>query len=106
LIVRLNEHPDADIPALCADFDIPPEVGERALRELEDRGLVANADGSRIVTPTGVEIARRLVAERRASLARRCEGWSPEDNAELDTLLSDLAHDLARQPAREVAVPA
>ncbi len=49
LIVRLSEDPDADIPALCAAFDIPPEVGERALHELEQKGLVTTADGARPV---------------------------------------------------------
>ena len=109
LIVRLREDPNADIPALCAEFDIPAEVGERALGELEERGLIAVTDGAqpgRIVTAAGEDIAQRLIAERRASLARRCEGWSPEQNAELDTLLTELAQELVREPSPEVAVPA
>jgi EmrB/QacA subfamily drug resistance transporter len=112
LIVRLQEDPAADISALCADFDIPVEVGDRALHELDDAGLVtvaATADGGpavRTVTPEGEEVAQRLIAERRASLARRCEGWSPEQNAELDMLLTQLAHELVRHPSPEMAVPA
>ncbi len=108
LIVRLSEDPTADVPALCAEFDIPPEVGERALAELEQAGLVTvAADGERAVTPEGTAIAERLIEERRASLARRCDGWSPESNDELDALLRELAQELSREPAsHEVVVPA
>ena len=112
LIVRLHEDPAADIPALCRDFDLPVEVGERALAELTVAGLVTvttSADGAppvRAVTPEGEEIAQRLVAERRASLARLCEGWSPEQNADLAGLLTRLAHELVQEPSQEVGVPA
>jgi EmrB/QacA subfamily drug resistance transporter len=106
LIVRLHEAPDADIPALCRSFAIPVQVGERALAELGAHGLIAMTEsGDRSVTAAGDEIAERLIEERRASLARLCEGWSPEDNDELAELLRGLARDLAREPAPEVAVP-
>jgi EmrB/QacA subfamily drug resistance transporter len=115
LIVRLAEtdeaHP-ASIPQMCADFDIPLDVGQRALRELDERGLLrrdpaAGEERGRVmgVTPAGAEIAARLVAERRASLERVCAGWQPEDNEELAGLLTRLARELspdedgARAPA-------
>jgi EmrB/QacA subfamily drug resistance transporter len=113
LIVRLQEDPRANVPALAQSFDIGPEVAENALRELDSRDLLARdpAAGNvrgRIVglTPAGDEIATRLVAERRASLARRCAGWSPESNDELDALLTRLARELTREPGEHVAVPA
>src|ERR1039458_8892226 len=61
LIIRLHEDPAADIPALCADFDIPLAVGERALDELGARSLVvasSPADGrpARELTAAGGEI--------------------------------------------------
>ena len=103
LIVRLHENPAADIPALCGDFEIPVQIGERALDELVGAGLVTDveiADGAPeyLVTAEGEEVVQRLVAERRASLARRCDGWSPEQNPELNELLLTLARDLAREP--------
>ncbi|HEY3725862.1 MAG TPA: MFS transporter [Solirubrobacteraceae bacterium] len=109
LIVRLHENPAADIPSLCRDFAIPEAVGERALRELRDLQLITEGDGGapvRTPTPEGEEIVRRLIEERRASLARLCEGWSPDDNAELTELLTGLARELVREPAREVGAPA
>jgi predicted MFS family arabinose efflux permease/DNA-binding MarR family transcriptional regulator len=105
LLVRLQEadaaHP-ASIPQLCEDFDIPLDAGQRALRELDERGLLrrdptAGEDRGRVVgvTPAGAAIAGRLVDERRASLERVCAGWRPEDNEELAGLLTRLARELA-----------
>jgi EmrB/QacA subfamily drug resistance transporter len=107
LIVRLDEDPAADIPALCETFDIPLDVGERALSELTSAGLVTVAEltegaPEHLVTAQGKEIVQRLLAERQASLARRCDGWSPEHNPELDELLRGLARDLAREPSPEL----
>jgi hypothetical protein len=52
-------------------------------------------------------MAERLVAERRASLARLCAGWSPEQHADLAGLLTRLARELSREPAdHDVSVPA
>jgi len=110
LIVRLQENPGADIAALCGDFDLPAAVGDRALAELRAQGLVIvsgaesgagnGAQPDRTVTPEGQEIVERLVAERRASLARLCEGWSPDQPADLAGLLTRLANELSRQPSR------
>ena len=110
LIVRLHENPAADIPALCEEFDIPVEVGEQALQELVSAGYVNVAELSAgtpeyLVTAPGEEVVERLVAERKASLERRCEGWSPENNPELNELLLQLARDLAREPSHDVAAP-
>jgi EmrB/QacA subfamily drug resistance transporter len=111
LIIRLDEDPEADVPALCQAFDIPTEVGQKALDELVGAGMVtvgSNGDGAviRQVTPAGEDVVERLVAERKASLARRCEGWAPEQNPELSRLLTSLAHDLVREPAQYDVVPA
>ena len=110
LIIRLQEDPRANIAQLCQDFDIPLEVGERALRELDERALLerdpAAGDGrGRVVglTPEGRDIASRLVEERRASLARLCDGWKPDDNDELAGLLTRLARELACQPDEQMA---
>ena len=109
LLVRLQEADDAhpaSIPALCEQFDIPLDVGQRALRELDERGLLrrdptAGEDRGRVVgvTSEGAAIADRLVEERRASLARRCSGWAPEDNEELTGLLTRLARELSPDEA-------
>ncbi|MGH2892080.1 MAG: MarR family winged helix-turn-helix transcriptional regulator [Solirubrobacteraceae bacterium] len=109
LVVRLEEsdtaHP-ASIRQLCEDFHIPLDAGQRALRELDERGLLqrdptAGEDRGRVVglTAAGAQIAGRLVEERRASLERVCAGWQPEDNEELAGLLTQLARELAPDEA-------
>ncbi len=110
LIVRLHEDPAADIPALARDFDIPSEVAQRGLAELLNRGLITvteNDDGSELRAPTleGDEIAQRLIDERRASLARLCEGWSPEQHPDLAGLLTRMARELAGDPAPKAGAP-
>jgi DNA-binding MarR family transcriptional regulator len=108
LIVRLQEDARADVPALCAAFDIPVAVGQRALEELETRGLIITAianDGrpeTHQLTPAAEQIAQSLVDERRASLDRLCAGWAPDQHAELAAFLTRLARELAREPPVEV----
>jgi EmrB/QacA subfamily drug resistance transporter len=123
LIVRLHDDPAASIQDLCQSFDIPPEVGEQALAELQARSLIVvgndppggfgSADSSTAIdavrftlSAEGEEIVGRLVEERRASLARLCEGWSPEQHPDLSGLLSRLAQELVREPSAEVGAPA
>ena len=60
-------------------------------------------DRRHALTPGGQEIAHRLVAERRASLARLCEGWAPEQHADLAGFLTRLADELEQEPPVEVA---
>jgi DNA-binding MarR family transcriptional regulator len=109
LIVRLREDPGASIPALCSRYDIPQAAGERALQELRGRSLLVVAPGAEPgselitgVTPEGEDIVERLVGERRASLERLCEGWSPDQHADLAGLLTRLAREIAREPSSEV----
>jgi EmrB/QacA subfamily drug resistance transporter len=101
--VRLDEDPAADIKALSASFDIPPEVAERGLGELRERGLLTDADAAHPLTPEGTEIVARLRAERQASIARLCEGWSPEQNAGLTQLITRLAAEVGREPHEDLA---
>jgi EmrB/QacA subfamily drug resistance transporter len=110
VIVRLHEDPAADLPALARDFDIPLEVARRGLAELLDRGLITvneneNDSQSRALTAEGEEIAQRLIDERRASLSRLCEGWTPDKHPDLAGLLTRMARELAAHPEPREAVP-
>jgi EmrB/QacA subfamily drug resistance transporter len=103
LLVRLHDDPNADIDRLCSNFDVPFEVGQTALAELRERGFVEVVDGDgRRLGPGADEAVERLVAERRASLARLLEGWSPEKYDELAALLTRLAQELSREPSEEL----
>jgi hypothetical protein len=101
LAVRLHEDPDADIPALAEQFDIPAEVADAALFELTTKGMVSAPDEGGAGHPTtaaGEEAVGRLIEERRASLCRLLDGWSPEQYPDLAALLTRLARELAREP--------
>jgi hypothetical protein len=118
LIVRLHDDPHADIPALCRSFDIPVDVGERALQELAEHSLVtlgpapapdAQTTAQQVVTnvtPEGEQTAQRLIEERRASIARLCPEWSPDEHADLQGLVHRLAAEALNHPSSEVATPA
>jgi EmrB/QacA subfamily drug resistance transporter len=115
LLFRLHENPEADIPALCEQFDIPLEVADRALEELEAKGMVAApavdgevaeretvASAGCPTTPAGEEAVAKLIAERCASLNRLLDGWAPEEHHDLVTLITRLARELAAEPPAEL----
>jgi DNA-binding MarR family transcriptional regulator len=112
LLARLNENPRAELPVVSDAFDVPLDVAERGLAELEQRGFVTAApDAGSLaepgppaheLTPAGREAVEKLIAERRVSLARLLEGWSPEQHAELATFLHRLAHELVHDTDAEV----
>ena len=62
----------------------------------------------REVTANGDEIVERLITARRNAIAELCDGWSPEDNEDLSSLLTRLARELLREaPARPASpIPA
>ncbi|MGZ4266263.1 MAG: hypothetical protein ACXVS6_19355 [Solirubrobacteraceae bacterium] len=103
LLVRMHEDPAGDIDALAESFDVPADVAWPALTDLRDRGLVVERPGSdggaviREVTATGEEVVERLVTARRAAIAELCDGWSPDDNEDLSSLLTRLARELLRE---------
>jgi DNA-binding MarR family transcriptional regulator len=55
------------------------------------------------LTEQGAEAADRLIAERRASLARLLDGWEPEQHADLAKLLTRLADEVGVSPTGELA---
>jgi DNA-binding MarR family transcriptional regulator len=103
LLVRLHDDVAADLGELAERYDIPSDVVAGALDELVARGLVVLGTGDqtppRTVSPEGEQIVERLVAERRRTLERLLDGWSPERHDDLAKLLSRLARELVREPA-------
>jgi hypothetical protein len=100
LVVQLQQNPAMDIPATAQAFDIPESVSAAALQELWSRAYVERGDdGTLALTASGNEVAGKLLAERRASLERLCDGWST-DHPDLAGLLTRLAREI--QPDRPV----
>jgi EmrB/QacA subfamily drug resistance transporter len=112
LLVRLSEDPHTDLEEVSRRFEVPLEVTRKALEELEERGMVLETqpadDGgpTHTVTPAGQEAVAKLVAARRASLARLLDGWSPEQHVDVAHLLTRLAHELVRERPADAPVGA
>jgi len=105
LLARLSLEPDANLEELAAAYDVSIETADRARDELLERHMVLGDDVGRLtLTTDGREAADKLVAERRASLARLCEGWSPEQHDDLAKLLTRLAQELQPDTPAEATV--
>jgi DNA-binding MarR family transcriptional regulator len=97
LLARMHCEPEVPVVQQAADWDVPLDRAHAGLVELVERGMVADiAEGTPIrgVTELGQDTAERLIAARRAALARLLEGWEPERHAEVASLLSKLAQEL------------
>jgi DNA-binding MarR family transcriptional regulator len=55
------------------------------------------------LTPAGRSAVEKLIAARRASLARLLDGWSPDQHVDLAELLTRLATELVGERPAEVA---
>ncbi len=101
LIVRLHENPAADVEALCAQFDDPARRRDRGARRASAKGDAA-APRARSRRP-----ARTRPSAWSRSAGRRWPGYASTGiRACIRTwpeVVHRLAHDLAREPARELA---
>jgi EmrB/QacA subfamily drug resistance transporter len=114
LLARFSEDPHTDLADVSRRFDVPLEVAERGLAELKEKGMVvetpgADAPGADATTPThtltpaGDQAVEKLIAARRASLARLLDGWAPDDHVDVAKLLTRLATELVGERPAEVA---
>jgi DNA-binding MarR family transcriptional regulator len=54
------------------------------------------------LTPAGQEAVEKLIAARRAGLARLLDGWSPDQHVDVAQLLTRLAGELVGERPAEV----
>jgi EmrB/QacA subfamily drug resistance transporter len=105
LLVRVGEDPHLDLADIARRFDVPLGVAQQALQEGKERGMVVEAQRSDgpggsacTLTPAGQAAVAKLIAARRARLARLLDGWSPDQHGDLAHLLTRLAGELAGEP--------
>ncbi|WP_067171574.1 MDR family MFS transporter [Microtetraspora niveoalba] len=91
ILARVARTGRAGRAALAARAGTTPESGARCAQPLVDRGLVERSGEDLVITGAGREAVRRMVAVRRAALARHLDGWNPDSDPELTALLSRLA---------------
>jgi EmrB/QacA subfamily drug resistance transporter len=78
-------------PELARQAGVTVEEGHPNAQLLVDRGLITRTDRVLALTPAGAETAERLFAAQRDWLQRQLAGWSPEQHAELDGVLTKLS---------------
>jgi EmrB/QacA subfamily drug resistance transporter len=78
-------------PELAKQAGVTMAEGHPNAQLLVDRGLITRTDGVLALTPTGAETAERLFAAKRDWLQSQLAGWSPEQHAELEHVLTKLS---------------
>jgi EmrB/QacA subfamily drug resistance transporter len=96
-LARLGELEPATPEAVTAATGVDDARLDRALRELERRGLVDETHGAYSFTPDGRRAYDAVVSVRRATLEELVRDWSPEDHAQLTGVLDRLARSLASE---------
>ncbi|MEV0970692.1 MFS transporter [Microtetraspora glauca] len=91
VLARVARTGRASRTALAERAGTTVQRGTDCSQPLVDRGLVERSGDDLIITGAGREAARRVIAVRRAALARHLDGWNPDSNPELTALLSWLA---------------
>jgi EmrB/QacA subfamily drug resistance transporter len=101
LLFRLQEQAPISQQGLAQRFDLPADWLTPSIETLQEQGLVARtapADGQGDeqlqLTSTGQETVTRLTTALHDNLSELLDGWSPEQEAELATLLHRVTGNL------------
>jgi EmrB/QacA subfamily drug resistance transporter len=94
VLARLAKHGDVAGPALAREAGVTVEYGRPYVDALVERGMVWRDGDVLRLTPAGSAAADRVFAARREGLERLLSGWSPEQHAELASMLDRLSHAL------------
>jgi EmrB/QacA subfamily drug resistance transporter len=78
-------------PELARQAGVTMEEGHPNAQILVDRGLVTRTDAVLALTPGGAQTAELLFAAKRQWLEHQLAGWSPEQHAELEHVLTKLS---------------
>jgi EmrB/QacA subfamily drug resistance transporter len=76
---------------LARQAGVTVEEGHPNAQLLVDRGFITRTDGVLALTPPGAETAERLFAAKRDWLQQQLSGWSPQQHAELEQVLTKLS---------------
>jgi EmrB/QacA subfamily drug resistance transporter len=94
VLARVSEGEPIDAEVIAEEHAVDPKrVGAR-ITELRELGYVEGPDDQASLTAAGRDAIERLVAARRERLSELLDGWSPEQESELATLLSRMARDV------------
>ena len=106
LLFRLQDQTPLSQESLAQRFHVPADRLTPSIESLLQKKLItltAQADGQLQLTAAGQQTIDRLTTASHDSLAKLLDGWSPEQEAELATLLRRVAADLfSEQSSKEL----
>jgi DNA-binding MarR family transcriptional regulator len=76
---------------LASQAGVTVEEGHPVAEHLIGRGLITRSNGLLALTSAGEQCAAKLFAAQREWLEHQLEGWSPEQHAELELILTKLS---------------
>jgi EmrB/QacA subfamily drug resistance transporter len=109
VLAKLARHGNVHGTALAAQAGVSMEEGRPYVDLLVERDFVRRDDGMLVLTPEGSVAADRIFACARDGLEQLLAGWSPEQHAELASMLDHLSRALLGDDAdrrRAVSQPA
>jgi EmrB/QacA subfamily drug resistance transporter len=91
ILTRLANQGATPGPELAQQAGVTVEEGHPNAQLLVDRGLMTRIDGVLALTPAGAQTADKIFAAKRDWLEHQLAGWSPEQHAELENMLTKLS---------------
>ncbi|HSZ41847.1 MAG TPA: MFS transporter [Trebonia sp.] len=91
ILTRLARQGATPGPELAAQAGVTVEEGHPSAQQLITRGLITRTDGVLALTPAGQGTAEKLFTTQRDLLQHLLAGWSPDQHAELETVLAKLS---------------
>jgi EmrB/QacA subfamily drug resistance transporter len=94
VLTRLARQGPTQGPELARQAGVTVEEGHPVAQQLVDDGLITRTDGVLALTPAGERTADKIFAAEREWLCDQLTGWSPEQHAELEHVLTKLSRAL------------
>jgi DNA-binding MarR family transcriptional regulator len=94
VLTRLARQGATPGPQLAEQAGVTVAEGHPVAEDLISRGLITRTGGVLALTSAGELTADKLFAAERDWMERVLAGWSPEQHAELDDILTKLSHAL------------
>jgi EmrB/QacA subfamily drug resistance transporter len=94
ILARLAKQGPTPGPELARQAGVTMDEGHPNAQLLVDRGLMTRTDGVLALTPAGEQTAARIFAAKHDWLQQQLAGWSPEQHAELEHVLTRLSREM------------
>ena len=94
ILTRLGRQGATPGPELASRPASPSKKGHPAAQLLVDKGLITRTDGALALTADGQRVTDKLYATQREWLCHQLAGWSPDQQAELEPVLTKLCQAL------------